>query len=132
MIFVDTSFWVAFRNRRDGHHGDADTLVRDVGDRPLVTTSHVRGETWTYLRRKSGHRSAVGFLDHLQRSKRVSIVQVTPDMETAALAWLRKHDERPYSFVDATSFVVMRAMRIREALAFNGDFTAAGFRELRP
>jgi predicted nucleic acid-binding protein len=35
------------------------------------------------------------------------------------------------SFVDATSFVVMRSLEIREALAFDGDFTAAGFVELR-
>jgi predicted nucleic acid-binding protein len=27
---------------------------------------------------------------------------------------------------------VMRRMRIREALAFDGDFAAAGFVELRP
>jgi predicted nucleic acid-binding protein len=46
--------------------------------------------------------------------------------------WLRRHDERPYSFVDATSFQVMRERRLREALAFDQDFTAAGFTELRP
>jgi predicted nucleic acid-binding protein len=34
-------------------------------------------------------------------------------------------------FVDATSFAIMRALRIREALAFDGDFSAAGFVELR-
>jgi predicted nucleic acid-binding protein len=49
----------------------------------------------------------------------------------AALRWLCRHDEREYSFVDATSFALMRSLRIREALAFDGDFTAAGFRELR-
>ena len=30
------------------------------------------------------------------------------------------------------SFEVMRARRLREALAFDNDFTAAGFIELRP
>jgi predicted nucleic acid-binding protein len=35
------------------------------------------------------------------------------------------------SFVDATSFAVMRRRRIREALAFDGDFNAAGFVEVR-
>ncbi|HSH33844.1 MAG TPA: VapC toxin family PIN domain ribonuclease, partial [Actinomycetota bacterium] len=35
-------------------------------------------------------------------------------------------------FVDATSFALMRALKIRRALAFDGDFTAAGFTELRP
>lgn len=49
-----------------------------------------------------------------------------------AWAWLRQHDERPYSFVDATSFALMRKLRIEEPLAFHGDFAAAGFVELRP
>jgi predicted nucleic acid-binding protein len=45
---------------------------------------------------------------------------------------LRRHDERAYSFVDATSFQVMRDRRLREALAFDQDFASAGFVELRP
>jgi hypothetical protein len=32
----------------------------------------------------------------------------------------------------ATSFALMRSRKIREALAFDGDFSAAGFVELRP
>ena len=52
--------------------------------------------------------------------------------EREAWDWLRRHDERVYSFVDATSFALMRRLRIAEALAFDGDFTAAGFLELRP
>ena len=73
MIFVDTSFWVALRNRRDERHAKA-----------------------------------------------------------TALRWLRRHDERAYSFVDATSFALMTTARIRLALAFDGDFATAGFVELRP
>ncbi len=48
-----------------------------------------------------------------------------------ALRWLRRHDEREYSFVDATSFAVMRAERITEVLTFDDDFGAAGFVALR-
>jgi len=97
----------------------------------LVTSNHVRGETWTYLRRRAGHDSAVQFLDALERSHRSQIVTIDPMQEAEALKWLRRHDERGYSFVDATSFVLMRALRIRNALAFDGDFSAAGFVELR-
>jgi predicted nucleic acid-binding protein len=57
---------------------------------------------------------------------------VDDEVELDALSWLRRRDEREYSFVDATSFAVMRRRRIREALAFDGDFAAAGFVELRP
>ena len=59
------------------------------------------------------------------------MLQLESDVERDALRWLRRHDEREYSFVDATSFALMRRRRIDKALAFDGDFAAAGFAELR-
>lgn len=131
MTFVDTSYWVALRNRRDANHEHAKALLRNRADAPLLTSNHVRGETWTYLRRRAGHASAVAFLNALDQSTRIRVIHVDQVLETEALAWLRRHDEREYSFVDATSFTAMRALSIREALAFDGDFSAAGFIELR-
>ena len=131
MIFVDSSFFIALRNPRDGRHGEAVASLAQVGNSPLVTSNHVRGETWTFLRRKMGHAAAVGFLDTLRDSSATDVVDVEPQMEARALTWLRKHDERAYSFVDATSFALMRSLKIREALAFDGDFAAAGFVERR-
>jgi len=52
--------------------------------------------------------------------------------EREARAWLQRHDERVYSFVDSTNFAVMRRERLGEALAFDGDFSAAGFVDVRP
>lgn len=95
-----------------------------------MTTNHVLGETWTLLRRRAGHRPAVQFLDAVAES-RVETHHADQALEREALTWLRRHDEREYSFVDATSFAVMRRLRVSEALAFDGDFSAAGFVELR-
>lgn len=97
-----------------------------------MTTNHVRGETWTFLNRRGGHAAALKFLDRMARSPRLKLAFVNEELEREALRWLRRHDERPYSFVDATSFAIMRRFRIREALAFDGDFAAASFVELRP
>jgi predicted nucleic acid-binding protein len=132
VIFVDTSFWVALRQRRDTNHDAAAALWQTHADSALVTSSGVRGETWTFLRRRSGHSAATNFLDALERSVRVQVLAIGEDIDRRALRWLRQHDEREYSWVDATSFAVMRERRIRSALAFDGDFTAAGFLELRP
>jgi uncharacterized protein len=128
MIFVDTSFWVALRNRRDGNHLPAEQLLKQRASTQLLTTNHVRGETWTYLRRRAGHRAAVDFLEVVDRSPRIRVTHVGEDLETEALRWLRRRDEREYSFVDATSFALMRSLRIAEALTFDQDFAAAGFR----
>ncbi len=132
MIFVDTSFWVAARLSRDDHHTDALALLEHVSEQRLVTSNHVQGETWTFLGRRDGHATAVAFLDMLARTSWVDVLRASEDHETEALSWLRRHNERKYSFVDATSFAVMRSLKIRDALAFDGDFTAAGFTELRP
>jgi len=132
VIFVDTSFWIAIRLPRDDHHDKALALLDRHGGESLVTSNHVLGESWTFLRRKVGHRSAVHFLDRLDRTARISTIFVPEEVEAQALRWLRRHDEREYSFVDATSFALMRSLRIKEALAFDGDFAAAGFSELRP
>jgi predicted nucleic acid-binding protein len=130
VIFVDTSFWVAWRNRRDPFHERTAKLLEQSGSTAFLTTNHVRGEAWTLMRRRMGHRLAVAFLDALERSPRTRLVRISDDQEEEALAWLRRHDERPYSFVDATSFVVMRSLHVEQALTFDTDFAAAGFRAL--
>ena len=133
MIFVDSSFWIAAFIKRDQNHAVADALYRQVADRRLVTTNQVRGETWTWLRSRSRHEIAVAFLDNIASSdNRAEVARVPDELEDEALRWLRQHDEREYSFVDATSFAYMRSKGIEGALAFDGDFSAAGFTELRP
>jgi predicted nucleic acid-binding protein len=121
---------VAFQLPRDSYHERARLLFEGVRDAPLMTSNHVRGETWTFLLRRAWHGVGVRFLDALERTERVSVHFVDEALERDALDWLRRHDERSYSFVDATSFAVMRSLGIREALAFDGDFAAAGFVEL--
>ena len=71
------------------------------------------------------------FVDAVARSQQITIRHVEPETEDDAWRWLQRHDEREYSFVDATSFATMRRLRIREALAFDDDFESAGFVEVR-
>lgn len=98
----------------------------------LLTADHVVGETWTFLRRRDGHASAVAFIDPVEAVGWLTVAHVEEAAAREAWAWLRRHDERAYSFVDATSFAVIRRARLREALAFYGDFSAAGSVEVRP
>jgi predicted nucleic acid-binding protein len=130
MRFADTSYWVAFHRRRETHHEQARALwLADAG--PVVTSELILGETWTFLRRRESHGVAVQFLDLIEASPRVGVLGVDAETVGRAWQWLRRRDERVYSFVDATSFELMRSSKIREVLAFDDDFTAAGFIELR-
>jgi predicted nucleic acid-binding protein len=131
VIFVDTSFWVSLAIEADQHHVPASRLFGLHSGEALATSNGIRGETWTFIRRRFGHRTAVALIDRLEHTPRLHMLRVGEDEEQEAWAWLRRHEEREYSFVDATSFALMRRLAINQAFAFDGDFTAAGFVELR-
>jgi predicted nucleic acid-binding protein len=132
MIFVDSSFFIAQAVPRDRRHATAAVLARARSTERLLTSSLVLAESWTFFRRRIGHRFAMTWLDAARSAGNLGVERVDEELESQAWAWLRVHDERRYSFVDATSFALMRRRRITDALAFDGDFTAAGFVELRP
>ena len=82
-------------------------------------------------RARSDHKPVVVVGHSLLGRVALTVERIDEELEEEAWAWLRVHDERPYSFVDATSFALMRKQRVADALAFDGDFAAAGLNELR-
>ena len=62
----------------------------------------------------------------MERSPRVAVVYVDPDVEDEGRRRLGRYDERVDLFLDAVSLEVMRRRRLREAPAFDGDFAPAG------
>lgn len=132
MIFVDTSFWIATVNPRDSFARASHELLRSVESDFLATSNLLVGETWTRVNSRCGHRTALTAIDSIMQSPRVQILRVDPELEEEAFRWLRKRDERAYSFADATSFALMRRERISKALTFDSDFEAAGFEIVRP
>ena len=131
MIFVDTSFLYAAIDSRDERHPDAVAALAAAGGQGLLTTSRVLGESWTLTRRRLGHRAAVSLLDAVRSSRLYTIATPTQRLEERAFDWLRRQDEREYSYVDAVSFVTMKDRGVDTALAFDADFEAAGFSTLR-
>lgn len=124
MTFIDTSFFVAAAIPSDGRHRVARHMV-SLAPVAAFTSELVLGETWALVCSRVGHGPALVAIERIRES--VSILGVDDDVTGEAWGWLRRHDERPYSFVDATSFALMRRHRVTRALTFDGDFAAAGF-----
>ena len=128
-VFVDTGAWYALQVSNDEWHEAAVGALRElvVSRHPLVTSNLVIGETYTLLRVTCGHTAALAFLDRLDESRRIERIFVGKEQEARAYRLLRQYADQDFSFVDATSFAVMRAERIRHAFAFDQHFAAAGF-----
>jgi predicted nucleic acid-binding protein len=71
-------------------------------------------------------------LEIVERSQAFQLTRVGEERFAAAKSYFRKHSDHTYSFTDCTSFVVMRELRIRDALTSDRHFAAAGFRPLLP
>ena len=88
MKLADTSWWVAWSLPGDGRHGEALALLDHLGsNEQVLTTNLIIGETWTFLRRKDGHRSALAFLDRieaLQQQSKLALHRITIDQEDKA------------------------------------------------
>jgi predicted nucleic acid-binding protein len=133
VIFLDTGFLFALVYADDVHHARVREVLERYRDRPLadfvVTTNHVVAETVTLLRKRAGQdpRARHDLAVHVGRQLFAEVFgqvhHATVDDEQAALAYLARHHDKDYSFVDCLSFVVMDRLGIREALAVDADFT---------
>jgi len=132
-VFVDTSAFLAIENRRDPHHDGALALRKRItgAGRLLPTSDYAPDESYTIIRHRAGHRIAVGFGDDIRVSGGVRVESVTPEMIEQAWAAFKRFADKDFSFTDCTSFVLMRRLGLRDAFAFDGHFTQAGFVELR-
>lgn len=78
-------------------------------------------------RRAKGYREARRFLDALASSAKLERVFVSEHLERDAYEIVHRYADHPFSFVDATSFALMRQQRIQHAFAFDVHFRIAGF-----
>jgi hypothetical protein len=133
VVFVDTSAYLAIKNRRDARHCDAVRLKERllIAGKSLLTTDYVLDKTYTIIRLRAGHRVAVELGEELQVSRLIRIEYVTAERIERAWALFKRFADQDFSFTDCTSFVIMRELGLREALAFDGHFPQAGFVEIR-
>jgi predicted nucleic acid-binding protein len=128
-VFVDTGGWVALQDASDRHHRSAAATLPAIllTCKSLVTSNQVVGETYTYLRTIRGYAGARRFLEGVAATAKLERLFVTEGIERDAYQILHRYADHPFSFVDATSFALMRQERLRYAFAFDAHFATAGF-----
>jgi predicted nucleic acid-binding protein len=125
-VFVDTSAWFAYVNAGDPDHDRVRSLLDEPPGR-LVTSTYVFDESVTLTQARLGHRRAIAVGRVLLDPAVVALVHVGPADEKAAWTLFEQRSDKPYSFTDCTSFVVMRRERITTAIALDVHFAQEGF-----
>ena len=125
-VFVDTGYILALVNENDQHHAEAVALSEQFDGQPIVVTDAVLLEIGNALSRMDRD-AAVQIIEDLRESPGVTVVNLTLELFESAFDLYRRHTDKQWGLVDCVSFVVMRRMDLKTALAFDQHFVQAGF-----
>ncbi len=132
--FADSAFFYALVDRRDRAHRAAVETLHSLTrrQRPVISTDYVIAESLTLAKSRAGSLAALRLVERLDSSALIRMDWIGPARFAEAKIFFRKHADHGYSFTDCTSFVVMRELKITDALTTDRHFAEAGFRVLLP
>ncbi|MDO8569982.1 MAG: PIN domain-containing protein [Candidatus Daviesbacteria bacterium] len=128
-VFVDTSFFKAFIDKKDEFHSQALQTFENLksSNSLLITSNYILDETFTVIRSKCGLELAKDFkkvLEEFEGGLKIIRVLTIDDKE----AWKYFfNDWSGLSFTDCVSFATMTRLGLKHVATFDTHFQRAGF-----
>jgi len=108
--YVDTSAFIAFVDRSDGHHALFRRLFSNAPR--LVTTTLVVAEGHGWFLKRYDRSRALQFVALIEALTPLRVIGVGKDEQAGGFRMLRKFVDRDLSLTDAVGLYVMQAERI--------------------
>lgn len=123
MIFIDSSAFVAYYNKRDEHHGEAAEVFEEISSRKFgeaVSSDYILDESVTVTLVRTGEKErAVELGDHIMKSTNLLKVH----SHTFKEAWkIFKENNLGLSFTDCTNLALMGISDIEKIATFDRAF----------
>jgi uncharacterized protein len=132
MIFVDTWAWIALADQTDQYHAVAQSQHQQfrAARRRYVTSDFVLTEFINYLYTSvpaPQAQAVVESLFHEAQTGTIDLVHVSANQFQDAWQLRKKYHDKPsISFIDFTSFVLMRDLGIVEVFSGDAHFMQVG------
>jgi len=132
IIFADTSFLVAFHNKRDDRHKEARAFIQNyiVNRIPVAftVTDYIFDETITTIMKQGGKALAIETAKKIYNSPSVKIFPVNSEIFNLAYKMFIDYHDQLWSFTDCASICFLRSQKIKiKVAAYDSHFAAAGF-----
>jgi uncharacterized protein len=133
-VFIDTGAFVALRNRDEREHQVAREMFRQLveGQTQLFTSNYVFAETYTALLVRLDRSAAIEWGKRFRAGNTIELIHADQEIEEQAWSILESHDEKEWSYVDATSFALIERERFTSAFAFDRHFLQRRLNVLPP
>ncbi len=130
-IFVDTAGWGNLLDVSQPYHPLAATIYRSERQRrsPVLTTNYVLLELVALLDSplRIPRLQIVEMINSIKASPHITILHIGADLDRQSWELLANRQDKHWSLVDCSSFVVMHDHGIQDALTTDHHFSQAGF-----
>ena len=125
-VFLDASFWIAYRDERQNLHEQAKRILSAVFRRRIkfVTTLPVLCEIHAHFCRNAKKKRLI--IQDFDNNPLVQIEAITNADQQQAFELLRSQTDKTYSLSDTISFVVIRRLCLNQVLSFDKHFRQFG------
>ena len=116
-------------NQSELLHEEALRIYDHLQNHILVVSNLVIGETYTWLRKKSGFKVAYDYVKALERKtvlQQVEVIYSNKVLEQQALKLLEQYADQQLSYVDAVNFCIIKNTGINKAFAYDKHFSIVG------
>lgn len=129
MIFVDTSFIIAWLNTRDQLHHKALEMRDKYLSEDWLTTDCVLLEVGNAFSRHY-RAKAIEAIENILTDEKAIVVGLDADLFNRAFEMFKQGDDKTWGLIDCVSFVVMKDRDCTLALTNDQHFNQAGFKAL--
>ena len=130
-IFVDTSGWGNLVDKNQPYHQLMVQLYREAKQqkRRLITSNYVITEVVALLTSplRIPRPKVIRFVNSLKQSPYIDIIHIDKEKDDEAWILLASREDKEWSLVDCSSFIIMKEKGILEALTNDIHFEQAGF-----
>jgi predicted nucleic acid-binding protein len=131
IIFADTSFLVAFHNKRDDRHKEARAFINDyiINQTPVafIITDYIFDETITTIMKQGGKSLAIDTAKKIYESPAIRIISITSEIFNKAYQTFIDYRDQLWSFTDCTSICLLSSLQINmKVAAYDSHFQTAG------
>jgi predicted nucleic acid-binding protein len=129
MIFLDTSFVVAWVNPNDSLHERALALLESDPEEPWLTTDCVLLEIGNSLSRYF-RTEAADIIETILDDEHATVIGLDTELFSRAFQLYRTRTDKTWGLIDCVSFIVMQDHRCFDAWTNDIHFVQAGFSAL--
>jgi len=130
-LFIDTSGWANLIDVSQPFHPLAVQIYQSARTQKhkIITTSYIITELVALLSSPLHipRPKAIAFIQSLKTSPYIEVIHISQEIDLKAWELLTKRQDKEWSLVDCSSFIVMQERKITESLTSDHHFEQAGF-----